>query len=57
MNNPPNRRPARGNRTVWGVVAVVALMIVGGFMLYNSGGHGPSTTASIGGPGSTVNPR
>jgi hypothetical protein len=34
----------RGSRTTWAVFAVAALVIVGVFMLYNSGGHGPSST-------------
>jgi ABC-type transporter Mla subunit MlaD len=38
--------PRRGNPTMWGVFAVIALLIVGAFMFYNSGGHGPGTVSS-----------
>ena len=31
---------------MWGVFAVIALLIVGAFMFYNSGGHGPGTVSS-----------
>jgi hypothetical protein len=52
--NDPNRRLPRDpeamrdgtSNTTWAIIAVVAVLIVGGFMFYNSGGHGPDQTAS-----------
>jgi hypothetical protein len=42
-----SRRTARRlTGTPWALLAILALLIVGGFMLYNSGGHGPARTAT-----------
>ncbi len=63
--NDPNRgSTSRGasamsdgnNTSAWAIAAVIALLIVGGFMFYNSGGHGPDQTASTNAPVTTTVP-
>ena len=48
---PPGSGPLNGNnerstRMVWATLAVLAVLIVAGFMFYNSGGHGPQTASN-----------
>lgn len=52
-----SRRTARRlTGTPWALLAILALLIVGGFMLYNSGGHGPARTASTNTPSAANRP-
>ena len=56
------------DKTLWGVIAVIAILVAGGLLFYSSGGHGPDRTASNSppatqtgattgsGPGPTINP-
>jgi hypothetical protein len=55
INRPPgsdpylNRRPVMTGRRGYGwsiPVAIAALLLIAGFMFYNSGGHGPDRTAN-----------
>ena len=36
----------RSTKMVWGTFGVLAILLVAGFMFYNSGGHGPQTVSS-----------
>ena len=41
----------------WGIpAAIAALLFIGGFMFYNSGGHGPDRTATNNTPSATSGP-
>jgi hypothetical protein len=42
--------------TRWALLAILALLIVGGFMFYNSGGHGPARTAGYNTPSAASGP-
>jgi hypothetical protein len=46
----PRRTARRTTGTPWAVLAIFALLILGGFMFYNSGGHGPARTAGYSTP-------
>jgi hypothetical protein len=54
--DPRSRPAARTTRTPWAVLAILALLILGGFMFYNSGGHGPSRTAGYNAPSAASGP-
>jgi hypothetical protein len=52
-----SRRTARRTTgTPWAVLAIFALLIVGGFMFYNSGGHGPTRAAGYNTPSAASGP-
>ena len=45
----PLHRPAdneRSKKMMWVTFGVLAILLVAGFMFYNSGGHGPETVSS-----------
>jgi hypothetical protein len=54
-----NRRPVMPGRRgfSWGIpLAILALLLVAGFMFYNSGGHGPDRTANNAPAATQTNP-
>jgi hypothetical protein len=55
--DPRSRPAARTTRTTpWAMLAILALLILGGFMFYNSGGHGPARTAGYNTPSAASGP-
>jgi hypothetical protein len=54
---PRGTPAARTTRTTpWAVLAILALLIVGGFMFFNLGGHGPARTAGYNTPSAGSGP-
>jgi hypothetical protein len=54
--NDSRRMARRTTGTPWALLAILALLIVGGFMFYNSGGHGPARTAGYNAPSAAGGP-
>ena len=48
LGGPPHRyaQNERSRKMVWGTFAVLAILVLAGFMFYNSGGHGPQTASN-----------